>query len=64
MNFKCGKCFAVSSASAWDEATIKSWGEGIEEIKNAFNEYGLGVYSFTCPVCRNVDANPIIQEVD
>jgi len=61
MNFKCGKCFAISSAKAWNKATVESYDEDIAELEDT--EW-LGDFAYTCPVCKEEDANPSPQETN
>lgn len=67
MNFKCSKCFAISSVARWDEQTSKVYSElthlsACTTLTFAFENDELGEFNFSCPVCKHETADPVIVE--
>lgn len=60
MDFKCTPCGEVSPSSEWDKATIKTFGEDIELIEDAFEMPDFAQFWFTCPKCKN-DGYPTLS---
>jgi hypothetical protein len=69
MNFVCGKCFAVSSHKAWDKATtdfhIEVAGTNkIVEVLEALKWKMVDEFAYTCPVCSDNCADPMLMEYE
>jgi hypothetical protein len=66
--YKCPICFVVSSASAWFNATEKSFGQGITSLeyckdyeKVSILEYNL--FDHNCPSCNHCSYAKDIEEI-
>jgi hypothetical protein len=69
MNFVCAKCFAASSHKAWDKATLEFHIEigATNEIVGLLTALSLKMvdeFAYTCPVCHDQCADPMVMEYE